>query len=96
MNKQPFLLKMYKENNGRCREKNEKLCKVKACRKINLYYDQKEKLENKYKLHFENLNIFFKKANLHKCPDTPPPPVRFCSLFNDSPLLPASTNVIFK
>ena len=73
MNKQPFLLKMYKENNGRCREKNEKLCKVKACRKINLYYDQKEKLENKYKLHFENLNIFFKKANLHKCQDTPLP-----------------------
>ena len=26
--KQPFLLKMHNENNGLCREKNEKLCKV--------------------------------------------------------------------
>ena len=59
MNELEFLLKMHKENNGQCREKNEKLCKVKACRKINLHYDQKEKLENKYKLHFENLSIFF-------------------------------------
>ena len=40
MNKEPFLLKMPKENNEQCREKNKKLCKVKACRKINLYYDQ--------------------------------------------------------
>ena len=29
MNKEPFLLKMRKENNEQCREKNEKLCKVK-------------------------------------------------------------------
>ena len=28
---------MRKENNGQCREKNEKLCKVKACRKVNLH-----------------------------------------------------------
>ena len=39
MNKSPFLLKMRKENNGQCREKNEKLCKVKACRKVNLRYE---------------------------------------------------------
>ena len=31
-------MKMPKENNGQCREKNEKLCKVKPCRKINLHY----------------------------------------------------------
>ena len=30
---------MRKENNGQCREKNEKLCKVKACRKVNLRYE---------------------------------------------------------
>ena len=30
MNKWPFLLKMRKENNGQCREKNENLCKVKS------------------------------------------------------------------
>ena len=29
MNKWPFLLKMHKENNEQCREKSEKLCKVK-------------------------------------------------------------------
>ena len=40
MNRWPFLLKMQKENNGQCREKNEKLCKIKACRKINPHYDQ--------------------------------------------------------
>ena len=40
MNKESFLLKMPKENNEQCREKNKKLCKVKACRKINLYDDQ--------------------------------------------------------
>ena len=34
------------------------------------------------KRHFENLSIFFKKANVHKCYDPPTPPVRFCSLFN--------------
>ena len=32
MNKKPFLLKMCKENNEQCREKNEKLCKVKRAR----------------------------------------------------------------
>ena len=37
MNKWPFLLKMRQENNGQCREKREMLCKVKACRKINLH-----------------------------------------------------------
>ena len=36
------------------------------------------------KLHFENLSIFFKKANVHKCDDDlPPPPVHFWSFFND-------------
>ena len=29
MNEKPFFLKMLEENNGQCREKNEKLCKVK-------------------------------------------------------------------
>ena len=62
MNKQPFLPKMLKENNGQCRENNEKLCEVKACRKIKLHYDQWEKLENKIKLYFENLSIFFLKS----------------------------------
>ena len=38
MNKYPFLLKMRQEHNGQCREKNEKLCKLKSCRKINLRY----------------------------------------------------------
>ena len=37
-NKEPFLLKMCQGNNGQCREKNEKLCKLKSCRKINLRY----------------------------------------------------------
>ena len=39
------------------------------------------------KLHFENLSIFLKKANVHKCKD-PPPTVRFCSLFSDPLPLP--------
>ena len=30
---------MRKENNGLCKEKNKKLCKVKACRKTNLQYE---------------------------------------------------------
>ena len=39
------------------------------------------------KLHFENLSIFFKKSErTHTL--GPPPPVRFCSLFNDPPLSP--------
>ena len=29
MNKQPFLLRMRKENNGQCKEKNKKLRKLK-------------------------------------------------------------------
>ena len=37
MNKKPFLLRMQKENNEQYREKNKKLCKVKAFRKINLH-----------------------------------------------------------
>ena len=36
MNKKPFLLKTCKENNGQCREKNEKLCKVKRVDKSHL------------------------------------------------------------
>ena len=32
-------MKMPKENNEQCRDKNEKLCKVKPCRKINLHYE---------------------------------------------------------
>ena len=52
MNELEFLLKMHKENNGQCREKNEKLRKVKACIKINLDYDQQKKLENKCKTSF--------------------------------------------
>ena len=43
---------MHKEVNGQCREKNVKLCEVKACRKINLHDDQLEKLENNYKTLF--------------------------------------------
>ena len=38
------------------------------------------------RLHFENLSIFFKTANIHTCQDHPPPD-RFCLLFNDPPLL---------
>ena len=30
---------MRKENSGQCRETNEKLCKVKTRRKINLHYE---------------------------------------------------------
>ena len=30
---------MHKEINGQCRENNEKLSKVKACRQINLHYE---------------------------------------------------------
>ena len=30
MNKQPFLPEMRKKNNGQCRQKNKKLCKVKG------------------------------------------------------------------
>ena len=68
MNKYPFLLKMHKENDGQCREKNEKLCKVERAGTpfidkteyyifhdglLNiLYYHQKEKLENNYKTSF--------------------------------------------
>ena len=51
---------MRKENNEQCREKNEKLCKVKACRKINLHYDQK--LQNNCKTSFwKSRSIFLKK-----------------------------------
>ena len=32
-------MKMRKENNGQCREKNQKLCKVNAWGKINLHYE---------------------------------------------------------
>ena len=35
MNKWLFLLKMHKENNGQCRGKNEKLCKVKRAGESN-------------------------------------------------------------
>ena len=79
---------MLKENNGQCRENNEKLCEVKACRKIKLHYDQWEKLENKIKLYFENLSIFFLKKLTYTHARTPLPPVRFCSLFNDPPPSP--------
>ena len=79
---------MLKENNGQCRENNEKLCEVKACRKIKLHYDQWEKLENKIKLYFENVSIFFLKKLTYTHARTPLPPVRFCSLFNDPPPSP--------
>ena len=64
---------MRKENNGLCREKNEKLRKVKACRKINLHYDQLEKLENHYKTLFWKSQHFFLKANTSTCLDYPSP-----------------------
>ena len=35
MNKWPFLLKMHKENNEQCREKSEKLYKVKRASESN-------------------------------------------------------------
>ena len=32
-------MKIHNENNGQSKEKNEKLSKVKTCRKINLHYE---------------------------------------------------------
>ena len=46
------------------------------------------------KLHFEILSIFFKSERTHMLGHLPPP-VCFCSLFNDSSL-PSSTNVLFE
>ena len=42
------------------------------------------------KLHFEELSIFFLKANAYICQD-PSPPVCFCLLFNDPPPPPQRT-----
>ena len=49
-------------------------------------YNQQEKQENNYKLYFKNLSIYLKKSECTQML-APPPPVRFCSLFNDSPPL---------
>ena len=83
---------MRKENNGQCREKNKTFCKEKRAGEgdrimvclifhVAIIIDRKN-WRITIKLHFENFSIFFKKSKR-----THPPPVRFCSLFNDSLLL---------
>ena len=77
---------MRKENNGECREKNEKLCKVKRAGESDHYIEKllniiifHDGLFNRknwrlaIKLNFENLNIFFFKKRTYTHAWTPPP-----------------------
>ena len=43
------MLKMRKENNGQCSEKNEKLCKVKVCRKIKRFFSSRVRFTPSFK-----------------------------------------------
>ena len=93
---------MRKENNGQCREKNEKLCKVKTAGESDRtpfidrteYYNLSKNWRITLKLHFENLCNFLKKKQTYTYARSTPPPVRFCSLFNDPPSPPQQTHFL--
>ena len=91
MNKWPFLLKMHKENNGQCREKNEKLCKVKRAGESNRaqVIDRTE-----YKASFWKSQHFFLKKPTNTYARTPLPLFVFVC-FSKIPLS-FSTNILFE